>query len=204
MGNIFGAAKKGFGMLKKSKDSSKLLKRRKELGGLKSVDWDAFKKANRPPPGVPGTEKAKQKIVSDFVKIRKRTKPAWNKKKLHPMDKAKGGAVKKPRPDYSPTLPSVTTDVHERRKNPNPQKPEYTTDVHERRKKREEWMKSLKPGYPTKPKNPWEEDRPRAGRPGARKKPGPHDRHPPKTKRKRMGPSAGRPPKKRPRPMGTS
>ena len=28
MGNIFGVAKKGFGMLKKSKDSSKLLKRK--------------------------------------------------------------------------------------------------------------------------------------------------------------------------------
>ena len=85
MGNIFGVAKKGFGMLKKSKDS-KLLKRKKELGGLKSVDWEAFKRANRPGPGVPGTDKAKQKIASDFVKIRKRTKPAWQKKKLHPME----------------------------------------------------------------------------------------------------------------------
>ena len=83
MGNIFGVAKKGFGMLKKSKDS-KFLTRRKKLGGLKSkdVDWDEFKRSNRPPPGVPGTEKAKQKIASDFVKIRKRTKPAWKKKKL--------------------------------------------------------------------------------------------------------------------------
>ena len=92
MGSIFGLAKKGFGMLKKSKESSKLLKRKKELGGLKSASkkplsetwsyWDEFKKMNRPSPGVPGTEKAKQKIVSDFVKIRKRTKPAWKKKKL--------------------------------------------------------------------------------------------------------------------------
>ena len=86
MGNIFGVAKKGFGMLKKSK-GSKFLTRRKKLGGLKdatkkSVDWDEFKRSNRPPPGVPGTEKAKQKIASDFVKIRKRTKPAWKKKKL--------------------------------------------------------------------------------------------------------------------------
>ena len=91
MGSIFGAAKKGFGMLKKSKDihhpGTKLLKRRKEIGGLKdvtkkSVDWEAFKRANRPPPGVPMTTKAKQKIASDFVKIRKRTKGAWKKKKL--------------------------------------------------------------------------------------------------------------------------
>ena len=86
MGSIFGVAKKGFGMLKKSKDS-KFLTRRKKLGGLKdatkkSVDWDEFKRSNRPPPGVPGTEKAKQKIASEFVKIRKRTKPAWKKKKL--------------------------------------------------------------------------------------------------------------------------
>ena len=91
MGSIFGVAKKGFGMLKKSKDSSKLLKRRQKLGGLKdatkkSVDWEAFKRSNRPAPGVPGTDKAKQKIASDFVKIRKRTKPAWKKKKLKPME----------------------------------------------------------------------------------------------------------------------
>ena len=88
MGSIFGKAVKGFGMLKKSKDSSKLLKRRQKVGGLKSkdIDWDEFKRSNRPPPGVPGTEKAKQKIASDFVKIRKKTKPAWQKKKLHPME----------------------------------------------------------------------------------------------------------------------
>ena len=79
-------------------------------------------------------------------------------------------------------------------KDPKEKLPRYTTDVHERRKKREAWLKSLKPEYPGE----------RAGRPGARKKRGPHDRHPPKTKRKRMGPSAGRPPKKRPRPMSTS
>ena len=141
MGNIFGAAKKGFGMLKKSKDS-KFLKRRKELGGMKSedVDWDEFKRANRPPPGVPGTPAAKQKIASDWVKIRKKTKPAWQKKKL---EKAKGGAVKKLRPGgYGPT-------------------------------------------------NPPSEDKPKAG-PGARasRKSGPHDRHPPKTKR-RMGRPGG-------------
>ena len=171
MGNIFGAAKKGFGMLKKSKDSSKLLKRRKELGGLKSVDWDAFKKANRPPPGVPGTEKAKQKIVSDFVKIRKRTKPAWKKKKLHPMDKAKGGAVKKPRPGYGPT-------GHSKRK----------VDELDR-----------DPPKTKETKSPWEKA-PRMGRPAGRsKKSGPHDRHP--ESRRRMGPAAGRPPAKRPTPM---
>ena len=85
MSSIFGVAKKGFGMLKKSKDTSKFLKRKQKLGGLKDatkVDWEAFKRANRPAPGVPGTEKAKQKIASDFVKIRKRTKGAWKKKKL--------------------------------------------------------------------------------------------------------------------------
>ena len=85
MGSIFGAAKKGFGMLKKSKDSTKLLKRRQEIGGLKDatkVDWEAFKRANRPAPGVPGTDKAKKKIASDWVDIRKRTKGAWKKKKL--------------------------------------------------------------------------------------------------------------------------
>ena len=91
MGSIFGVAKKGFGMLKKSKGvhhpGTKLLKRRKEIGGLKdatkkSVDWEAFKRANRPAPGVPMTTKAKKKIASDWVDIRKRTKPAWKKKKL--------------------------------------------------------------------------------------------------------------------------
>jgi hypothetical protein len=96
MGSIFGVAKKGFGMLKKSKDSSKLLKRRKELGGLKSASkkplsetwsyWDEFKRMHRPEPGRPGTPAAKQKIASDFVKIRKKTKPAWKKKKLKPME----------------------------------------------------------------------------------------------------------------------
>ena len=209
MGSIFGVAKKGFGMLKKAKKTlptesryQTFLKRRKELGG---IDWETFKKQHKAPPGVPGTDKAKQKIASDFVKIRKRTKSAWQKKKLHPMEKAKGGAVKKPRPGYGPTLPSVTTDVHERRKKLKSLKPEYpsvTTDVHERRKKREAWLKSLKPEYPTKPKSPWDAAKPRAGRPGARKKRGPQDRHPPKTKR--MGRAAGRPPKKRPRPMSTS
>ena len=170
-------------MLKKAKDApnSKFLKRRKELGGLKSkdVDWDEFKRSNRPPPGVPGTEKAKQKIASDFVKIRKRTKPAWKKNKIKPMEKAKGGAVKKTSPvGYAPTnpkshgVPTPTFDRHP---------PKTTT-------------------------HPWEKARPRAGRPGAHatKKSGPHDRHPPKTKRKSPGPAAGRPPKKRPRPMSTS
>ena len=48
------------------------------------------------------------------------------------------------------------------------------------------------------------DNRPGAGRPGARapKKSGPHDRHPPK-RRGRMGPAAGRP-KKRPIPMTKS
>ena len=87
MGSIFGVAKKGFGMLKKSKDSSKLLKRRQKLGGMKEEDfWSKWKRENKPSPGVPGTEKAKQKIASDFVKIRKKTKPAWKKKKLKPME----------------------------------------------------------------------------------------------------------------------
>ena len=154
MGSIFGAAKKGFGMLKKSKDG-KFLTRKKKLGGLKdaTVDWEAFKRANRPAPGVPGTEKAKQKIASDWVKIRKRTKGAWKKKKL---EKATGGSVKK----YVPETDHMTTDVHERRKNPSPHKPEYTTDVHERRKKREE---SLRSGYPPETKR--KSRRPRAGRP---------------------------------------
>ena len=87
MGSIFGKAVKGFGMLKKSKDSSKLLKRKKELGGLKEEDFlSKWKRENKPSPGVPGTPEAKQKIASDWVKIRKRTKPAWKKKKLHPME----------------------------------------------------------------------------------------------------------------------
>ena len=91
MGSIFGKAVKGFGMLKKSKKNlpatesryQTFLKRRKELGG---IDWETFKKQHKAPPGVPGTDKAKQKIASDWVKIRKRTKPAWKKKKLKPME----------------------------------------------------------------------------------------------------------------------
>ena len=132
------------------------------------------------------------------------------KKGFGMLKKAKGGAVKKPGTGgYAPTLPSVTTDVHERRKNPNPQQQQYTTDVHERRKRREEWRKSLRPQYPSSggpggPGKKLEEDKPKTGRPGSRKKSGPHDRHPPKTKRKSPGPPAGRPPKKRPRPMSTS
>ena len=198
MGSIFGKAVKGFGMLKKSKKNlpatesryQTFLKRRKELGG---IDWETFKKQHKAPPGVPGTDKAKQKIASDWVKIRKKTKGAWEKKKIKPMEKAKGGAVKK----YVPETDHMTTDVHERRKNPNPQKPKYTTDVHEfgRRKKREEWRKSLRPEYPR------DAAKLRPGPPGASKKPGPHDRHP--ESRRRMGPAAGSR-KKRPRPMSTS
>jgi hypothetical protein len=184
MGSIFGKAVKGFGMLKKSKDSSKLLKRRKELGG---IDWETFKKQHKAPPGVPGTDKAKQKIASDFVKIRKRTKPAWKKNKIKPMEKAKGGAVKKLTPGgYGPTNPPS-----DRPKSPWGARASKKSGPHDRHP-------------PKKTTNPWEKARPRAGRPGARapKKSGPHDRHPPK--RRGMGPAAGRPPKKRPRPMSTS
>ena len=161
MGSIFGVAKKGFGMLKKSKDSSKLLKRRQELGRLKDatkVDWEAFKRANRPEPARPGTEKAKQKIAADWVKMRKRTKDSWKKKKIEPMEKAKGGAVKKTRPGgYGPTNP-----------------PKMKVDELDRHP----------PKTTTHPKAG-------LGRPGARahKKSGPHDRHPPK--RKGMGPAGG-------------
>jgi len=175
MGSIFGVAKKGFGMLKKSKDTSKFLKRRKELGGLKSkdVDWEAFKRANRPAPGVPGTEKAKQKIASDWVNIRKKTKPAWKKKKIKPMEKAKGGAVKKLRPaGYAPTNP-----------------PKEKKSPYDRVLERGQVTRTLDRHPPKTTTNPWEKARPRTGRPGARKKSGPHDRHPPK--RKGMGPAAG-------------
>ena len=140
MGSIFGKAKKGFGMLKKSKDS-KFLKRRKNVGGMKEEDfWSKWKRENKPEPARPMTPAAKQKIATDWVNIRKRTKGAWKKKKL---EKAIGGIVKKLRPGgYGPT-------------------------------------------------NPPSEDKPKAG-PGARasRKSGPHDRHPPKTKR-RMGRPGG-------------
>ena len=76
--SIFGKAIKGFGMLKKSKDSKKPLSETWS-------HWDEIKKMHRTPLGVPGTDKAKKKIASDFVKVRKKTKPAWQKKKLHPI-----------------------------------------------------------------------------------------------------------------------
>ena len=89
MGNIFGVAKKGFGMLKKAKNApnSKFVKRRQDVGGMKEEDFlSKWKRENRPEPGRPGTPAAKQKIASDWVKIRKKTKPAWKKKKIKPME----------------------------------------------------------------------------------------------------------------------
>jgi hypothetical protein len=70
---------------KKAKETSKFLTRRKTLGGTPKAGYpDWFKrwlKENKTPPGTPGP-KAKKKQVEKFVEIRKKTKPAWKKKKF--------------------------------------------------------------------------------------------------------------------------
>ena len=75
---IFGIAKKGYGMLKKAKkhsEKSTFLERRNKLRG------ETLKEALGPVPRAVPSEKQKTKQVKDFVDIRKKTKPAWNKKK---------------------------------------------------------------------------------------------------------------------------
>ena len=66
---IFGIAKKGYGMLKKTKKLKN------------SVRAKTLKESLGPVPRAVPSEKQKTKQVKDFVDIRKKTKPAWNKKK---------------------------------------------------------------------------------------------------------------------------
>tara|TARA_R100001082_G_C4254682_1_gene112979 strand:- start:165 stop:413 length:249 start_codon:yes stop_codon:yes gene_type:complete len=77
-------------LLKKAKDVSTFMKRRKVLKGIPSTKptkkqlEDFYKRWQRENKVSSGTlsEEGKKKQVKKFVDIRKRTKPAWKKKKF--------------------------------------------------------------------------------------------------------------------------
>ena len=76
-------------ILKKVKDVSTFMKKKNVLKGIPSTKptkkqledfYKRWQKENKIPPGTPGP-KEKKKQMEKFVDIRKRTKPAWKKKK---------------------------------------------------------------------------------------------------------------------------
>mgnify|MGYP003138529808 FL=1 len=78
------------GLLKKAKDVSTFMKRRKVLKGIPSTKptkkqledfYKRWQKENKISSGTL-SEEGKKKQVKKFVDIRKKTKPAWKKKKF--------------------------------------------------------------------------------------------------------------------------
>ena len=77
------------GLLKKAKDVSTFIKKRKVLKGIPSTKptkkqledfYKRWQKENKVPSGTL-SDAGKKKQMEKFVNIRKKTKPAWNKKK---------------------------------------------------------------------------------------------------------------------------